>query len=281
MVLEEVYNINWLKSHPSAAFVLGVAYSLIGIVGALIIYPADPALLAVAITTLLFLPSMHHLAGITEAAERKASGISTLKILVDNKDIIKIYSFAFFGILLSFAFFSIALPSLAANVLFKGQLSVLQGGATFTTGLFFDIFMNNIKVLIFCFLISLIAGNGAMLAIAWNASVWGTIFGTLAKNSAALSGANPWIFFALIMLSVLPHTIIEMLSYVLSTISGTTISEGFIVGKLKSQKFMNLVMRNLILLLIAIGVLVIGGLVETYVLDNFTTYRTIIQIAFG
>jgi uncharacterized membrane protein SpoIIM required for sporulation len=176
---------------------------------------------------------------------------------------------------------------LAANVLFRGQLSVIQGnagltgGAIFTTSLFLDIFLNNIKVLIFCFLISLIAGNGAMLAIAWNASVWGTIFGTLAKNSAALSGANPWIFFALIMASVLPHTILEMLSYVLSTISGTTISEGFVVGKIKSSKFMNLVMRNLILLLVSIAVLALGGIVETFVLNNFDTYRTIIQIAFG
>ncbi len=37
---------------------------------------------------------------------------------------------------------------------------------------------------------------------------------------------------------------------------------------------------NLLLLLIAIGVLAVGMIVETYVLGNFDVYRKIIELAF-
>lgn len=287
MVLEQLYDAKWLRKHPYAAFLLGIAYSIFGIVGALMIYPKDPALLAVAITTIFFLPSLYRLTAYEESVERKTAGLGILSLFKNNKDLIKIYSFAFLGILFAFSFFAIALPALAANVFFKAQLSVLQGAATtaggaiFTTSLFLEILLNNMKVLIFCFLISLFAGNGSMLLIAWNASVWGTVFGTLAKTSAGLGAANPWAIFLLIMLSVLPHTILEMLAYVVGTISGTTISEGFVKETASSPKFMNLIMRGLVMLLIGISIVVVAAIVETYVLDNFDTYRSIIGLSFG
>ncbi len=287
MVLEQIYNVDWLKAHAPAAFLLGIAYSIFGIAGALLIYPSDPALLAVAITTLFFLPSLYRLTELEESLEMKLKELDIIEILKKNKDVIKVYAFSFLGIMLAFSFFSIALPALAANLFFKAQLSVLQGQATaaghafFSTGLFKEIFLNNLKVLVFCFLISIFAGNGSMLLIAWNASVWGTVFGNLAKVSAVMGGANPWAFFLLIMLSVLPHTILEMLSYVIATISGAAISEGFLKEKLKSDRFMNVFMINLILLIVALFVLAVAGVVETYVLDNFDTYRRIIEIAFG
>lgn len=286
MVLEQIYNVKWLKAHTPAAFLLGIAYSIFGIGGALLIYPSDPALLAVAITTLFFLPSLYRLTELEESLEMRLKQLDLIEILKRNKEVIKIYGFAFIGIMLAFSFFSIALPALASNLFFKAQLSVLQGQATsaghafFTVGLFKEIFLNNLKVLVFCFLISIFAGNGSMLLIAWNASVWGTVFGNLAKVSAGVGAANPWAFFILIMFSVLPHTILEMLSYVIATISGAAISEGFLKEKLKSDRFMNVFMINLILLIVALFVLAVAGVVETYVLDNFETYRTIIGIAF-
>ncbi len=286
MVLEQIYNVKWLKEHPYAAFLMGIAYSIFGIGLALMIYPSDPALLAVAITTLFFLPSLYGLTEIEESLESRIRDNDIFHILKKNKEVIKVYGFAFLGIMLAFAFFAIALPALASNLFFKAQLGVIQGNAalaghaTFTTGLFLDILLNNLKVLIFCFLISLFAGNGSMLLIAWNASVWGTIFGVLAKTSAGIGAANPWIFFILIMISVLPHAILEMLSYVIATIAGTGASEGIVHMKLRSSRFMNFFMMNLILLIVGLFVLLIAGLVETYVLDNFDTYRTIIEIAF-
>ena len=130
------------------------------------------------------------------------------------------------------------------------------------------------KVLL-SFFLSLIAGNGAILFIAWNASVWGTVFGNLAKTAGLVSTLNPFILFLLVILSVFPHTFLEGLSYMLSAISGTTLSDGFVKEELTSRNMFVILKYNALLLLVAIGMIV-----ETYVLGNFTTYRTIIQLAF-
>jgi len=150
----------------------------------------------------------------------------------------------------------------------------------FSPSLFWDLFTWNLQVLGMCFFLSLIAGNGAILFITWNASVWGTIFGNLAKTAAMASTANVFILFLLIIVSVFPHTFLEGLSYMISAISGTTLSDGITKEKLVSTKMWKIAKYNLILLLIGIGVLAIGMLVETYALGNFDVYRTIINLAF-
>jgi hypothetical protein len=50
-----------------------------------------------------------------------------------------------------FSFFALILPSLATNHIFENQINVLYGrtgGAVFEKGLFFDIFNNNVIVMI-------------------------------------------------------------------------------------------------------------------------------------
>ena len=165
--------------------------------------------------------------------------------------------------------------------MFSTQLAIVTGHAgALDISLFWDLFTWNLQVLGLSFLLSLIAGNGAIFFIAWNASVWGTIFGNLAKGAALATTANPAIIFLLIILSVFPHTFLEGLSYMLSAISGTTLSTGLVREQLASRNMWLVVKYNLLLLLIAIGVLAVGMLVEAYVLGNFTTYRTIINLAF-
>ena len=84
----------------------------------------------------------------------------------------------------------------------------------------------------------------------------------------------------LVIISVFPHTFLEGLSYMLSTISGTTLSDGLVKEKTMSKNMGFIFKYNLLLLLISIAVLAVGMLVETYVLGNFEVYRTIINIAF-
>ena len=194
---------------------------------------------------------------------------------------IKVYVSIFFGILFTFAFFSILLPKLAAGHLFNVQLGIITGqAATFSWPLFWDLFMWNMQVLGMCFFLSLIAGNGALFSIVRNASVWGTIFGTLAKTAAVATTANPLILFMLVIISVFPHTFMEGLSYMVSTISGTTLSDSIVKEQLFSDKMRKVFKYNLLFLLVGIGILAVGMMIETYVLGNFETYRLIINLAF-
>ncbi len=279
MVFEQLYSAEFLHDHPYYGFLLGIGYTILGLFISLMIFPNDPAVIAVGIISLFLIPSLSQLTDSTEITQPK---IPTFKhFLKEVFPHTKVYVYIFFGIFFTFAFFAMVLPSLAAGHLFKIQLDIVTGKAmTFSTYLWWDLFSWNMQVLGLCFLLSLIAGNGAILFIAWNASVWGTIFGNLAKTAAVVSTANVFVIFLLVILSVFPHTFLEGLSYMISTIAGTTLSDGIVKEKLMSNNIKIILRYNLALLLIAIGVLAIGMIVETYVLGNFSTYRTIINIAF-
>lgn len=280
MVFEQLYPAQFLKKRPITGLLLGVGYTIMGLFLALVIFRNDPALIAVGITALLLLPSLYQLSKTTEAEERKTKDFQDY--LKRVYPYLKVYVAIFFGIFFTFATFAIFLPKLAANYLFKQQLAIITGGQaiTFSWPLFIDLFTWNLQVLLLCFVLSVIAGNGAIIFIAWNASVWGTIFGNLAKTAALNVAANPVIVFLLVILSVFPHTFLEGLSYMISTVSGTVLSDGLSKEKLTSKRLWRMTKYNLALFLISIGVLFIACIVETYVLNNFTLYRTIIQLAF-
>jgi len=279
MVFEQLYSAEFLHDHPWYGFLLGVGYTILGLFIAIMIFPSDPALIAIGITCLFLIPSLSQLTDSNEISQKKTPTFK--EYMQEQIPHTKVYVAIFFGIFFTFAFFSIMLPSLAAGHLFKVQLDVVAGkAASFSMPLFWDLFTWNLQVLGMSFLLSLIAGNGAIIFIAWNASVWGTVFGNLAKVAGAASTANPIILFVLIILSVFPHTFMEGLSYMLSAISGTTLSDGLVKQSITSPNMKLIWKYNLILLAIAIGVLAVGMIIETYVLGNFTTYRTIIQIAF-
>ena len=250
-----------------------------GLFLALMIFRDDPALIAVGITSLLLLPTFYRLSTSTIITIKTKKYWDFLKAVWPYT---KVYIMVFFGIFFTFAVFAIFLPKLAVNHLFRQQLAILTGGhaITFSWPLFWDLFTWNLQVIMLCFILSLVAGNGAIIFIAWNASVWGTIFGNLAKTAAIAAQANPVIVFILIILSVFPHTFLEGVSYIVATVSGTVLSDGISKEKVVSKKMWLIAKHTGLLLLTSLAILFIACIVETYVLNNFTLYRTIIEIAF-
>jgi hypothetical protein len=249
---------------------MGVAYSIIGIFIALIVFPQDPALIAVGITTILFLPSLQ---GIMGSVERGKDGTRLMDAVRMGLPVVNVYFLAFAGIFLSFAFFSMAMPQLAANHVFKQQLGVLAGtsgqAVAFSGAQFMEILVNNSIIMLLCFVISLIAGNGAMLFVAWNASVWGTIFGMVARSAASAIGGSSWVVFIIILTAVTPHMVLEALSYITAAVSGTMISEHLVNAPRHTLR------HTYWLIGVAIVFLLLGALVETFVINNVAVYGVI------
>jgi len=286
MVLEHIFPEDWLENKGRYAFLLGVIYSSIGIIIAKILFPGDPALVAVAFTSLLLLPELYKIFSIEERQERFEQKVSLRALWRDDFDIIKIYVFLFLGILLVYSVGTMVMPQMQANTLFREQLEIrfgqgFAGQATgfFSSGLFWDLLSNNFLVLIACFIMALLTGDGAIFLITWNASVWGAIFGITAKGAAVVGGKGPLVFFGLIMLVVFPHMMIEAISYFLAAISGAVISKDVILEKFASDKFFEVFGFNLYLLLFALVFLVLGALVETFVLQHVGIYQEIIRMS--
>lgn len=284
MVLEHIFPEDWLERKGRYAFVLGIVYSLVGVLISSILFPGDPALVAVAITSLLLLPELYKIFSIEERQESMEQHVNMRSLWRDDIDIIKIYIFLFLGILIVYSIGTILLPSFTTNNLFREQLEIrlgqgFAGNAFAAGGLFMDLLSNNFLVLIACFIMALLTGDGAIFLITWNASVWGTIFGFTAKNAAAFSGQNPFAVFGLIMLIVFPHMMIEAISYFLAAISGSIISKDVLLEKFASHRFFEVFGFNLYLLLFALLFLVVGAGVETWVLTHVGAYQEIIRMS--
>ena len=201
-MFEQIYSEKWLTKKPQYAFLLGLFYSLLSMVTALILFPGNPSLAAIAFTTIAIVPSLNRLLQLEENAEAKFKKFSLRKLFSAHKDMMKIYFFMFFGILLTFSAFSIILPNLARQHLFSSQLSIYQrmiidgsgAAATFQQG-FFSLLENNLKVLVIFLILSFIYGAGSVFLLTWNASVWGAIFGYIAHQAATAQGISPFIAF--------------------------------------------------------------------------------------
>ena len=74
--------------------------------------------------------------------------------------------------------------------------------------------------------------------------------------------------------------IIEGIAYFLAAISGSIISKDVILEQFASDRFLEVFGFNLYLLLFALLFLLLGALVETFVLENITIYQDIIQMSF-
>jgi len=232
------------------------------------------------------LPELYKLFSIEERKESLQTKVSIRSLWRNDIDIVRVYIFLFLGILLVYSIGTILLPSFTTNTLFREQLEVRFGqgfagnafaGGTFSASLFFSLLSNNFLVLIACFIMALLTGDGAIFLITWNASVWGTIFGITAKNASLFTGGNAYLTFILIMLIVFPHMIIEGISYFLAAISGSVISKDVILEQFMSNRFFEVFGFNLYLLLFGLLSLLLGAFVETFVLNNVGIYQEIIQ----
>jgi len=213
----------------------------------------------------LLLPTLNRMLSIEEkqAAQDKFNLLTPFK---DHTDIFKVYAFLFIGVLLVFSFFAIALPSIATSQMFEPQVRILGYiGQAYSDDAYFSILVNNLTVFFFCLMASFIYGAGSIFIIIWNASAWGVVFGIVARNSAMATSQNPFAYFLLTFLAVLPHMLSEASAYCLAAISGGVISKAVIKEKMSSPQFNKIVKDGLVIFGLAILILVVAAFIEVYI----------------
>lgn len=320
MVLEELWETSILRNNPVRGFFLGVIYSFLGIAFAYYLFPNLVGIVSIAFISILSVPSLTGLVISMEETQRKGGRITFFSFFRGSIPVAKVYLGLFFGIMLVFSITTLLLPSDISKNLFGAQFQIdseSSGGSTTAAGtvgfdraLFAKLVDNNFRVLVLCFIMSFIIGNGAVFFITWNASVWGVVFGNLANGAAIGAGQDPLLhgalYFFLIFVMVFPHMLLEILSYIVASISGSLMSRSVITEKVYSsnqylhryagvfaaiskspahvqlvrekeysERFPNILMYTMFLLVIAVLLVVVAGIVETYVLTGNEVYRTI------
>lgn len=263
-MLEQLFPASWIEKKAWFAFILGVSYAVLGIGSALLLFPRQPGLAAVAFTSLLSLPSLNRLLTVEEKQEAREKKFDITDPFKNHRDIFGVYIFLFIGVMLVFSLFSIVLPDIATNEIFAEQIAAvgIAGKAIDENG-FASILSNNIVVFLFALIASFIYGSGSIFIIIWNASVWGVVFGVIAREAATTANFNPFSYFFLTLLAVAPHLIAEASAYIMAAISGGIVSKAVIMEKPFSERFKKIIQDALVIFFIAVILLIIAAFIET------------------
>ena len=120
----------------------------------------------------------------------------------------------------------------------------------------FNIFSNNLFVLLFTLLFSLTFGAGAIFILAWNASVIATAIGMLVRIN--------FLQFYLPFLMYLTHGIPEIAAYFLIALAGGILSTAVIRHDIRHGR-MRILYDILLLVIISVLLLFLAALIEVFI----------------
>lgn len=280
-MLEMLISPKKAERRPWEMFFVGAFYASLSLLLVNWVFANDAVLsnysgiLVVTFTVMFSIPFIYYTIRFEEKKITESRG--TISLLKEHKKAIYAFMWLFLGYVVAFSFFYVLLPSTQS---FKAQIEtyclinrpssfeecVKQYGlkeATIATSSltnterFFLIFSNNVYVMFFTLLFSLIFGAGVIFILAWNASVIAAAVGIFADSQIS---SLP-LAFARFMI----HGIPEIASYLIVALAGGLVSIAVIKHETGTNKFWEVLQDSLNLIIIAIVVLFIAALIEVFI----------------
>jgi hypothetical protein len=123
---------------------------------------------------------------------------------------------------------------------------------------------HNLVVAVALFLLALVfRAYGALLALTWNAAVWGTVLTLLVERRAAQPHGAALPSALLAVVAVFPHLVIEGAADVVVALAGIFASKGLLSYELNDKRFARVLGAVLRLLFVAVIALGVAAIVET------------------
>ena len=278
MVLESLLNPVAAERRPYLMVFLGFLYSTVAIFLANWIFAEYASLVMVFLTVLACAPLMYR----TIKLEEKKDVIydSEKKIMWEHAKALDFMLFLFLGITLSYTLWYIALPLDLSTATFSIQSETIARVNSNVTGniisgleIFSRIFLNNLKVMIFCLLFSLTFGLGAIFILVWNASVIGVALGDFIRDKLSIYAGSMGFtklaaYFHVTSWGLLRygiHGVPEILAYFVAGLAGGIISIAIIKHDFGTKRLEKILLDTSDLILIAVGLLFLGAVIETYI----------------
>jgi len=230
-------------------------------------------LLLVTFTVITCLPFMYYIIKLEEGKDVEISDSG--KLIREHSKAIHAMMWLFLGFVVAFSFWYIVFPDIAGqNFNFQiktfcainnpshysyclEQHGVPAGtGAVTGTAAVLSIFANNIYVLIFTILFSLVFGAGAIFILVWNASVIASAIGIFAKGSLVNLPIG--------LLRYMIHGVPEIAAYFVGALAGGIISVAVIRKDLRGEGTWKILQDSLLMVIIAIVILIVAALMEVY-----------------
>ncbi|MBD3354540.1 hypothetical protein GF361_00985 [Candidatus Woesearchaeota archaeon] len=274
MVLDLLVNPTKAEGKPWELFLLGAGYSFVAAFLALWIFKSYISIVMIALTIIAAIPIMRKI--INNEEEKERSEKNEKKLLKEHSKAIKAFMYLFLGFTFTFTMLYLFMPSAIVERMFSAQLetiiTVQSGGAPTgefigSLGIFSKIFMNNIKILLFCMAFSFFYGAGAIFILTWNASVMATAIGSFIRNNLFYA-KGMFDYFQVTMFGMLQyllHGIPEIVAYFIGALASGMVSFALMKHDFMDDKFKNILKDVAGLLAIALAIIFIAAIIEVYI----------------
>jgi len=279
-MLESMINPKRVEKGPWKMFFIGLVYGSLSLLLVYFFFANDPVLsqysgmIVVTFCVMFSLPFMYFIIKQEEKQDEHVEGF--FGVWKAHSDAIYAFIWLFLGFIVAFSFWYILLQNTS---LFNAQIetycminspgniedcvarydfsqAIAPTGSATKEARFLSIIENNVYVMIFTLIFSLIFGAGAIFVLAWNASVIAAAISIFTKYQI--------IQIPLGILRYMIHGFPEIAAYFITALAGGIFGVGIIRNGIKSKKFLRVVENVVILLFIAIVILIIAALIEVY-----------------
>jgi len=280
-MLEMLVNPKKAERRPWEMLFVGIFYASIAVLLVSWVFSQDAVLvkssgiLVVLFTVLFSLPFVYYTLRLEESKITKGRG--SWQLMKDHRHAIYAFLWLFVGFTIAFAFWYSVLPTTES---FRTQIEtycminrpanfdecVSQYGIKDVTVVtpfltnkerLFLIFTNNMYVLLFTLVFSLIFGAGVIFILAWNATVIGAAMGIFTDYRLVELPLGFLRFFT--------HGIFEIGAYFVIALAGGMVSVAVINHEAGTEKFWDVLHDSLNLIIVSIVVLFLAALIEVFV----------------
>lgn len=279
-MLETLINPKKGEKVPWKMFFIGIIYASLSLLLVHWFFSGDSNLsnasgILVVLFCLMFsFPFMYFIIKREEREDEEVEGI--FSVWEAHKDAIYAFMWLFFGFVVAFSFWNIILQDsnllnfqiqtycqinspgdvdLCVEKYSSGNLNIT--GNSINGIRFLSIIENNVSVMIFTLIFSLIFGAGAIFILVWNASVISAAIGIFARYNVAD------IPLGIARYSI--HGLPEIAAYFITALAGGIFGVGLIRHGLKDEKFLKVVENVIVLIFISLVILIIAALLEVYI----------------
>ncbi|MBN1275213.1 stage II sporulation protein M [Candidatus Woesearchaeota archaeon] len=279
MVLESLINPAKAEKTPGRMVLYGFLYASVAIGLGLWVFYSYASMIFVFLAAIAAVPLMYNTIKYEE--EKDLKDLPERALLQEHGKALSFFMYLFLGMTIACVLWYTVLPVDTVGTLFESQTNTINNingsitGQTFQEQLavFTHIFLNNIKVMIFCGIFSVLYGAGAIFILTWNASVIGVAIGNFIRGNLAsyahLIGIEKAAqYFSIIGIGLLKyviHGVPEILAYFTAGLAGGIISIAIIRHDFGTRKFEHILLDSADLFLVSFGLLVIAAVLEVWV----------------
>ncbi len=281
-MLESLINPKRAERQPWEMLFVGLLYASLSILLPYFLFGKDPVLsrylgiLIVTFCVMFTMPFVYYTIKLEQRKDIEYEG--EFKILKEHSRAIMVFLWLFLGFVIAFSFWTMILP--AGNNLLDAQIktycqinqhnnynacikqyglteaSTITGAVT-SKDRFLSIFTNNVYVMIFTLVLSLIFGAGAIFILAWNASVIAAAINIFTKSTISQlpMGLGRYMI----------HGIPEIAAYFIAALAGGILSISVIRRDFRGERLWSIVQDALNLVIIGIVILLLSAIIEVFI----------------